>query len=38
VCMRREVTTDLDMLERLIDPAGKDVVDIGCGPGDWSAS
>ncbi len=31
--MRRDVTTDLDMLERLIDPAGKDVVDVGCGPG-----
>jgi SAM-dependent methyltransferase len=31
--MRRDVTTDLDALERLIDPAGKDVVDVGCGPG-----
>lgn len=29
----RELTTDLAMLERLIEPAGKDVVDIGCGPG-----
>jgi ubiquinone/menaquinone biosynthesis C-methylase UbiE len=29
----RELTTDLTMLERLIAPAGKDVVDIGCGPG-----
>ena len=27
------VTTDLVMLERLVEPAGKDVVDIGCGPG-----
>jgi ubiquinone/menaquinone biosynthesis C-methylase UbiE len=29
----REVTTDLTMLERLTAPAGKDVVDIGCGGG-----
>lgn len=29
----REVTTDLAVLERLADPAGKDVVDIGCGGG-----
>jgi SAM-dependent methyltransferase len=26
-------TTDLEMLERLVTPAGKDVVDIGCGGG-----
>jgi hypothetical protein len=29
----REVTTDLEMLERLAAPAGKDVLDIGCGGG-----
>jgi SAM-dependent methyltransferase len=29
----REVTTDLEMLDRLAEPAGKDVVDIGCGGG-----
>jgi 2-polyprenyl-6-hydroxyphenyl methylase / 3-demethylubiquinone-9 3-methyltransferase len=27
------LTTDLSMLERLVEPAGKDVVDIGCGGG-----
>jgi SAM-dependent methyltransferase len=31
--VRREVTTDESMLERLVAPAGKDVVDIGCGGG-----
>ena len=31
--MTREVTSDYSMLERLIEPAGKDVVDVGCGPG-----
>lgn len=31
--MRREITTDLSMLERLVAPAGKDAVDIGCGSG-----
>ncbi|MBV8217042.1 MAG: class I SAM-dependent methyltransferase [Solirubrobacterales bacterium] len=31
--MSREVTSDLAMLERLVPPAGKDVVDVGCGPG-----
>jgi SAM-dependent methyltransferase len=31
--VRREVTTDVSMLERLVAPAGKDVVDIGCGGG-----
>jgi SAM-dependent methyltransferase len=31
--MSREVITDLAMLERLIEPAGKDVLDIGCGGG-----
>jgi SAM-dependent methyltransferase len=30
----REVTTDLSMLERLVEPGGKDVLDIGCGGGD----
>lgn len=29
----REVSTDLSMLERLVDPRGRDVVDIGCGAG-----
>jgi SAM-dependent methyltransferase len=31
--VRLEVITDLSMLERLVDPAGKDVLDIGCGGG-----
>jgi SAM-dependent methyltransferase len=31
--MSRETTTDLAMLERLVAPDGKDVVDIGCGGG-----
>jgi SAM-dependent methyltransferase len=29
----REVSTDLSMLERLVDPHGREVVDIGCGAG-----
>jgi hypothetical protein len=29
----REVTDDLSILDRLVSPAGKDVVDIGCGGG-----
>jgi SAM-dependent methyltransferase len=29
----REITSDLSMLERLVEPVGKDVVDIGCGSG-----
>jgi len=29
----REVLSDLAVLERLVEPAGKDVVDIGCGGG-----
>jgi SAM-dependent methyltransferase len=29
----RELTSDLSMLERLVAPAGRDVVDIGCGAG-----
>lgn len=29
----REMTTDVEMLDRLARPAGKDVVDIGCGGG-----
>jgi SAM-dependent methyltransferase len=33
VALTREVTTDLATLERLAPPAGKDVVDIGCGGG-----
>ncbi len=32
--MRRECTTDLEVLYRLARPEGKDVVDIGCGGGD----
>jgi ubiquinone/menaquinone biosynthesis C-methylase UbiE len=31
--LARELTTDLEMLERLAAPAGKDVLDIGCGGG-----
>ncbi|HWC86771.1 MAG TPA: class I SAM-dependent methyltransferase [Solirubrobacteraceae bacterium] len=31
--MPREVTTDMSVLERLVAPAGKDVLDIGCGGG-----
>ena len=31
--MSRDVLSDLDVLDRLVQPAGKDVVDIGCGPG-----
>lgn len=31
--MNREVDTDLALLERLVQPTGKDVVDIGCGGG-----
>jgi SAM-dependent methyltransferase len=31
--LRREVTTDLSMLARLVETDGKDVVDIGCGGG-----
>ncbi len=33
VAMTREVISDLAMLERLVPPSGKDVVDVGCGPG-----
>jgi SAM-dependent methyltransferase len=29
----REITTDLAVLERLVPPAGKDVLDVGCGRG-----
>lgn len=29
----RELATDLEMLDRLTQPAGKDVIDIGCGGG-----
>jgi SAM-dependent methyltransferase len=29
----REVISDLAMLERLVPPSGRDVVDVGCGPG-----
>jgi ubiquinone/menaquinone biosynthesis C-methylase UbiE len=31
--MAREVMTDLSVLERLVEPNGKDVLDIGCGGG-----
>jgi len=31
--MSREVTSDLEMLERLAPPSGREVVDIGCGQG-----
>jgi SAM-dependent methyltransferase len=31
--MLREATTDLAMLDRLVKPAGKDIVDVGCGGG-----
>jgi SAM-dependent methyltransferase len=31
--LAREVLTDLSVLERLVEPCGKDVVDIGCGGG-----
>jgi SAM-dependent methyltransferase len=31
--LTRELTTDLSVLERLLEPDGRDVVDIGCGGG-----
>ena len=31
--MSRDVLTDLEVLDRLVNPAGKDVVDVGCGGG-----
>ncbi|HTX07638.1 MAG TPA: class I SAM-dependent methyltransferase [Solirubrobacteraceae bacterium] len=31
--MSRDVLSDLEVLDRLVSPAGKDVVDIGCGGG-----
>ncbi len=31
--MERERTTDLAILERLVEPAGRDIVDVGCGGG-----
>jgi SAM-dependent methyltransferase len=31
--LAREVMSDLEVLERLVQPAGKDVVDVGCGGG-----
>jgi hypothetical protein len=31
--MQRDVTSDLSVLERLVQPARKDVIDVGCGPG-----
>jgi ubiquinone/menaquinone biosynthesis C-methylase UbiE len=31
--LSRDVLTDLDVLDRLVQPAGKDVVDVGCGSG-----
>jgi SAM-dependent methyltransferase len=33
IVVPREVSTDLAMLERLVDPHGREVVDIGCGAG-----
>jgi ubiquinone/menaquinone biosynthesis C-methylase UbiE len=33
VSVLREVSDDIAMLERLVEPAGKDVLDIGCGGG-----
>lgn len=34
--MTRELTSNLEVLERLVEPAGREVVDIGCGGG-WLA-
>ena len=34
--MRRELTSNIEVLERLLEPAGRDVVDVGCGGG-WLA-
>jgi hypothetical protein len=31
--MTREIATDLEILERLVDLDGRDVLDVGCGPG-----
>jgi SAM-dependent methyltransferase len=31
--LSRDVLTDLEVLDRLVNPAGKDVVDVGCGGG-----
>jgi SAM-dependent methyltransferase len=31
--LSRDVLSDLEVLDRLVKPGGKDVVDIGCGPG-----
>ena len=31
--MTAQIDTDVAVLERLVSPAGKDVVDIGCGGG-----
>ena len=31
--MTRDVRSDLEVLEQLLEPAGKDVVDVGCGSG-----
>jgi SAM-dependent methyltransferase len=31
--MAREASTDMTMLERLVSPPGKDIVDVGCGGG-----
>jgi SAM-dependent methyltransferase len=31
--LSRDVLTDMEVLDRLVNPAGKDVVDIGCGGG-----
>jgi SAM-dependent methyltransferase len=32
--MAREIATDLEMLDRFVDVADRDVLDVGCGPGD----
>jgi SAM-dependent methyltransferase len=34
--LTRELTTNIEVVERLLEPAGRDVVDIGCGGG-WLA-
>jgi SAM-dependent methyltransferase len=34
--MSRELTSNIELLERLLEPAGRDVVDVGCGGG-WLA-
>jgi SAM-dependent methyltransferase len=31
--LSRDVLSDLEVLDRLVEPASKDIVDVGCGPG-----